>query len=189
VEEADIAALAQRLASGNWVPSAEELALGRALVLRSSRLEEELQPTGMPLVLGGDALWLTQVLAGQTALVREVSDELLPVWRGRLRGSAMLSLVEAYIDALRPLAPFARRLREAWERRPPATPDRTRVARYAAARRLSLVAAREQLWRDTVRRWEDHQLSAFEDDEVAQWEQQAMLLGAVLSAATATGAA
>ena len=119
MDESDIALLARRLAAGEWVPSAEELALGRALVLRSSRLEQELQPAGMPLVLGTDALWLTQVLAGQCALVREVGEELLPVWRERLRGSAMLGLVEAYIEALRPLAPFARRLQDAWERRPP----------------------------------------------------------------------
>lgn len=183
MEDADVEAVARRLVSGGWLPNADELALGQALVLRTARLEEELRPADMPPTEDQEPLWLTQVLVGQSALVQEVTEELLPVWRRRLAGSPMLDLVGAYVEALRPLQGYALRMLGAWSRRPPARPDPGRIARYAVSRGVSPDRAGAELWHTAVRRWEDGQLSAFEDDDVAVCEQRAMLVGAVLSMA------
>lgn len=185
MEEMDVEAVARCLAVGAWVPSAEECALGQALVLRTARLETELQPADMPPSVSPGSIWLTQVLAGQSALVREVGEELLPVWRRRLSGSPMVALVESYIDSLRPLEAYARRMRKSWTSSPPTMPGPERITRYAYAHRVSAEQAGRELWQTTVQRWEDGQLTSYEDDVVAACEQRAMLVGVALSMAIA----
>ncbi len=179
----DVDSIADDLLRGSWTPRPQEVSLGRALFHRCERIEEESLPPGMPPLAEDDPPWLTQVLAGQAALARELEAELLPVWRHALPASPMVALVEGYVEALRPVAPYARRMVDAWADHPPARSSAVGTRRWAQHRRVTVPEAVRQLALLGVRRWEQEQLTALELRTIDDWHLRAERVGLVLSSA------
>jgi hypothetical protein len=183
VNEYDVRSIADDLRRQVWVPSLREVSLGRALLHRCERIERESPPPGMPSLPQGAPPWLTQILAGQAALTRELETELLPVWHRMLPGSPMLALVEAYLHALRPVVPFADRMVNAWSSGPPPRPPAATVVSRAGALRITRPEAERELTRLAVQCWENQQLTGPELRSVHRCHQRAERVGLVLSSA------
>lgn len=173
------------LTQGDWVPSAEEKAFGSALLFRHGRLQQEPDPANMPQITPDDPQrpWLTQGLSLYTRLAQEVTNELLPLWRGPLAESPMLSLVIAYVDALWPMAPYAARLLTSWTFTPPPPPPWEDVQRMASDLCIPLPEAERRLRRAAAVRWEESQLSFEEWDDLERLNERAKAVGALLGAA------
>ncbi|MFC1402084.1 MULTISPECIES: hypothetical protein [Streptacidiphilus] len=187
MEQDPVSAIERALITLEWVPSPEEASFGAALMLRRDRLEEESVRRGLPLVADLEPLWLTQVLSVQSDLVDELDSQLLPVWRVRLAVSPMLALVLAYMDAARPLLPYAQRLVTAWQEAPPPAPEPAEIRRWAADHGLGAEEAERQLRCNAVLFWEDSQLTQEELAQVARWEFRLMRVSSVLETAVTGG--
>ncbi|MFC1413354.1 hypothetical protein ACEZCY_30970 [Streptacidiphilus sp. N1-12] len=181
-----LSAIEHALVTLEWAPSHEEAAFGAALLYRRDRLEGAGPPGGLPPSGGPEPLWLTQVLSVQADLVRELDQELLPLWRERLGASPMLVLVDAYVEAVRPLLPVAARLVAAWRDAPATAPTGAEVLRWAADHSVSPEEAAVRLNCEALLLWEDRQLTEQEMTRVACWQHRVVRVGAVLEAAVTT---
>ncbi|MFF4408535.1 hypothetical protein ACFY1P_21775 [Streptomyces sp. NPDC001407] len=85
------------LTQGMWAPSEEEIRLASALFVRRKRLEGELREQPSAAQSARERL-LAQTIAECAGMARELTGEVLPLWRDRLSGSPMLRLVEMYAD-------------------------------------------------------------------------------------------
>ncbi|WP_171168204.1 hypothetical protein [Streptomyces sp. I05A-00742] len=100
------------LSRNAWLPTGEEVALGKEFFLRRDGLDRRLLP-GMP-VCPDPQGWVTQHVLWLEDVVGIV-DGLLAAWRGYLPDSHMVALLEAYAHQARPAVPYAADLLRAWE--------------------------------------------------------------------------
>ncbi|WP_370417238.1 hypothetical protein AB8O64_00905 [Streptomyces sp. QH1-20] len=173
------------LASGEWVPSESERALGRALLECHDRLECAPCPADMRPGRDTWDLWLTQGLDVRVLLAREISKVLLPRWRGELEGSRIFRLAEAYTQALAPVFPHAERLLAAWQTSAPGAPTPDRVAQEATYLGLTLAEAERDLRYQEIWSWELTQLRPDKRHEVEVALEDTRSVGKVIYAAVA----
>ncbi|GAA0433179.1 hypothetical protein [Streptomyces luteireticuli] len=100
------------LSRNAWLPSAEEVALGKDFFARRDALQQRLLP-GMPACPSPQG-WVTQHVFWLEDVVGVV-DGLLAAWRGYLPDSHMMALLDQYAHQARPAVPYAADLRRAWE--------------------------------------------------------------------------
>ncbi|MEV4502623.1 hypothetical protein [Streptomyces klenkii] len=86
------------LTQGMWAPSEEEIRLASALFVRRNRLDAEVLEHPSDAQNRRDLIFV-QGIAVCAGMARELTGEVLPLWRDRLSGSPMLRLVEMYADA------------------------------------------------------------------------------------------
>ncbi|WP_449475215.1 hypothetical protein [Streptomyces abikoensis] len=164
----ELISIERDLTQGRWTPSEDEKSLGGALFARKQRVESEAQqhPADMPNPKDEWDLFLTQAVTARARLARELSEELLPVWRDRLSDSPMLRLVEKFTTVCEKITPFSDRLLDAWRTSPPPPPTPETVASEAQRLRVSLPEAEENTRYFDARRWEEQQLTKEEHAQV-----------------------
>ncbi|MEU1307765.1 hypothetical protein ABZ419_02550 [Streptomyces cinnamoneus] len=157
-------ALTQRI----WVPTDEESRLAGALFQRRKRLETEVveDPAGLPKPTDGRGLFLTQHVSVCSRLARELTEEVLPLWRDRLSGSPMLRLVERYARACEEARPYSERLLATWRTSPPEEPAAELIAREAQRLRMPLDDAEHNTRYWLAAQWEEEQLTKEETKTV-----------------------
>lgn len=177
----------QSLALRRWVPNAPEVAMGEAFFRLAVAAQEDPTSADMPPPRAGRGPWMTQRLAADVRLAREAEEHLLPAWRGRLAGSRMLALVEAFVAAGRELAPHAESLLAAWRTSPPPSPSSELVGRESARLRVSRLDAEATIQRSAVERWEAEQLPPERLQELDAAAGDVMHRATVIMTAAVTG--
>ncbi|MEU3774307.1 hypothetical protein AB0F11_14095 [Streptomyces sp. NPDC032472] len=100
-----VSEITKALAHREWVPSETEQAVGALIVRKRQSLMGHLDQQPMTGRSKAEGLRLQQDLADQ------VARESLPAARELLGRSLMVELIEAYVDTLRAMAPYADKLR------------------------------------------------------------------------------
>ncbi|GAA3028669.1 hypothetical protein GCM10020000_01490 [Streptomyces olivoverticillatus] len=142
VDAVDAAAIA--LNQRSWIPTVEEVALGREFFTRRDGLEQRLLP-GMPTCRDPPRAGRRSTCCGwRTSRAWPISCSRRG--GGYLPGSRMVALLGAYADQIRPAVPLADRLTRAWLNDPPSGPPCARTRRPCGGRTGTSRALTDSGW-------------------------------------------
>lgn len=183
---AQVSEIEKSLVQKEWIPSRLELRLGGSFLTCSKQIDEDLQPSWFPPPRHSFDRWRTQNFSYQARLA-EASEELLSaLWvRILLHRSPMRRLVAAYHTAALELLPCLERIRSAFDT--PPVLDEERLLRYIDQSSLHPAKARDAIWRETVREWEEEHLPAAEFVDALEPAQYVMSRAATVVVAAVTG--
>ncbi|MEV4437949.1 hypothetical protein AB0K09_02855 [Streptomyces sp. NPDC049577] len=158
-----VEAAAIALQERSWIPTAEEIALGRDFFARREAVEPRLLP-GMPACRNPQG-WATQHVLWLEDVGR-LAEHVAEAWRGYLPHSHMLALLDAYAAQARPALPLAARLAREWE-----------------TERPEPCSQQEAVW------WEDWHLPADQRQQLDALTERLIIIGSVLVTAVNAGGA
>jgi hypothetical protein len=183
----EVAAIEKSLVAQAWIPGRFELKLGSAFLACSERFDKDWRPSWFPPPRDDFDRWRTQNFSYQARLAEASEEMLSALWvRILLHRSPMRRLVAAYHTAGLELLPYLERIRSAFDSTPPVL-DEERLRRCIAQSSVHPAAARDAIWRETVKEWEEEHLPVAEFVESLEPAEYVMSRAATVMVAAVSG--